>query len=222
MTSRTQAIVFDAYGTLFDVRSVIAQCDREFPGHGAELSKLWRTKQLEYTWLLSLMGHYKDFWTVTGSALRFACRALGLECSAAAHNALLETYLHLDTFPEVNATLNTLAQDRLAILSNGSPRMLAALVENAGLENVFAAVISVDEVQVYKPHPSTYWLASHHLSVPENTILFVSSNFWDIAGASSFGFRTCWVNRGKFPQEELGLTPDFTVGALDGLPVLID
>lgn len=217
MKPRIQAIAFDAYGTLFDVHSVIALCNRKFPGQGAELSKLWRAKQLEYTWLRSLMGRYEDFWMVTESALVFACRNLGLACPAETRRELMESYLHLDTFPEVKSALGKLAQYKLAILSNGSPKMLAAAVENSGLKGVFADVISVDEVQIYKSSPRVYALASQHLAVPDNAIAFVSSNFWDIAGAQCFGLWTCWVNRGKLPEDELGVRPDVTVDALDGL-----
>ena len=133
MKPRIQAIAFDAYGTLFDVHSVIALCNRKFPGHGAELSRLWRGKQLEYTWLRSLMGQYKDFWMVTESALVFACRSLGLACPTETRRELMESYLRLDTFPEVKSALGKLAQHKLAILSNGSPKMLAAAVKHAGL-----------------------------------------------------------------------------------------
>ncbi|MGC1477454.1 MAG: haloacid dehalogenase type II [Terriglobales bacterium] len=146
----TQALVFDAYGTLFDVHTVIALCDRKFPGQGAELSKLWRTKQLEYTWLRSLVGRYEDFWSVTESALTFACRSLSLECSPETRQELMESYLHLETFPEVQATLSKLSQYKLAILSNGSPKMLAAAVKHAGLRGIFSDVISADEVKIYK------------------------------------------------------------------------
>jgi 2-haloacid dehalogenase len=217
MKPRIQALAFDAYGTLFDVHSVIALCNRKFPGQGAELSKLWRAKQLEYTWLRSLMGRYEDFWMVTESALVFACRNLGLACPTETQRELMESYLRLDTFPEVKSALGMLRQHKLAILSNGSPRMLAAAVESAGLKGVFADVISVDEVKIYKSSPRVYALASQHLAVPADATAFVSSNFWDIAGAKSFGFWTCWVNRGKLPEDELGLKPDVTVNTLDGL-----
>jgi 2-haloacid dehalogenase len=217
MKPRIQAIAFDAYGTLFDVHSVIAMCNRKFPGEGAELSRLWRAKQLEYTWLRSLMGRYEDFWKVTESALVFACRSLRRACPTKTRQDLMESYLHLDTFPEVKSALSKLSHYRLAILSNGSPKMLAAAVGNAGLKGVFADVISVDEVKIYKSSPRVCGLASQHLGVPDNAIAFVSSNFWDIAGAKSFGFWTCWVNRAKLPEDELGVSPDVTVDTLDGL-----
>jgi 2-haloacid dehalogenase len=212
-----QAIVFDAYGTLFDVHSVIAECNRTFPGRGAELSQLWRAKQLEYAWLRSLTGTYEDFWTVSESALVFACRSLGLSCPPEARAEMMESYLHLETFPEVSPALAKLSRYKLAILSNGSPAMLAAVVEHAGLKGVFTDVISADEVKIYKTSPGVYGLVSQHMGVSDSAVAFVSSNFWDIAGAKSFGFWTCWVNRGKLPEDELGVRPDVTVGALDGL-----
>jgi 2-haloacid dehalogenase len=153
MTSRIQAIAFDAYGTLFELYSVTALCVCKFPGQGAALSKLWRAKQLEYTWLRSLTGRYEDFWSVTESALTFACNSLGLACPPGTRRELMESYLHLDTFPEVKPALGKLAQYKLAILSNGSPKMLAAAVESAGLKGVFSDVISIDEdIQVEPVH----------------------------------------------------------------------
>ena len=217
MTLEIQAIAFDAYGTLFDVYSVTALCDRKFPGRGVELSRLWRAKQLEYTWLRSLSGQYQDFWRVTDSALTFACRSLNLACPTLTREELMESYLHLEIFSDVRPALAKLSRFKLAILSNGTPRMLSAAVESAGLNGVFTDVISVDEVKIYKPSPSVYGLVSKHLGVPNSAVAFVSSNFWDIAGAKSFGFWTCWVNRGKLPEEELSVMPNVTVPTLNGL-----
>jgi len=222
MTSRIQAIAFDAYGTLFDVHSVTALCDCKFPGRGAELSNLWRAKQLEYTWLRSLTGRYEDFWSVTESALAFVCSSLSLACPPETRRELMESYLHLDTFPEVKPALGKVAQYKLAILSNGSPKMLAAAVESAGLKSVFADVISADEVKIYKSSPRVYGLISQHLDVPNSAIAFVSSNFWDIAGAKSYGFWTCWVNRCNLAEDELGVKPDVTVQTLDRLSSVLE
>jgi 2-haloacid dehalogenase len=213
MKPHIQALVFDAYGTIFDLQTVTALCEELFPGRGAALSKLWRSKQLEYTWLRSLMGQYDDFWSVTQSALVFACHSLNLVCPSAGRDKLMQSYLNLDTFPDVKTALGGLEQYKLAVLSNGSPKMLAAVVENAGMKGVFTNVISADEVKTYKSSPQVYRLASQHLGVPDNVIAFVSSNFWDVAGAKSFGFWTCWVNRSKLPQDELGVGPDVSVGA---------
>ena len=214
MLPSLQALVFDAYGTLFDVHSVIATCNKVFPDNGPALSQLWRAKQLEYTWLRSLMGRYEDFWQVTESALMFACRSLELDCPAATRQKLMDAYLYLNPFSEVRQALQSLSRYKLAILSNGSPRMLAAVVENAGLKDVFADVISVDELKTFKPSPRVYALASSHLNVPQNAIGFISSNFWDIAGAKSFGLWTCWINRAKAPEEELGFRPDAVISNL--------
>lgn len=217
MKSGIEAIAFDVYGTLFDVHSVAALCDRKFPGKGDHLSELWRAKQLQYSWLRSLSGRYQDFWRVTESALIFACRSLGLACSDGTRKELMEAYLRLEVFDDVKPALAKLAQYKLAILSNGSPAMLAAVVTNAGLASTFSDLISVDEAGIYKPSPRAYGLASQHLRVPSSEIAFVSSNFWDIAGARSFEFWTCWVNRGKLPQDELGANPDAIVEGLEGL-----
>jgi 2-haloacid dehalogenase len=155
-----QAVAFDAYGTLFDVHSVVALCNRKFPGRGAELSRLWRAKQLEYTWLRSLMGHYEDFRMITESALNICVPEMSLPCPPQTGEELMESYLHLDLFPEVKPTLPKLSRHKLAILSNGSPRMLAAAVENAGLKGIFTDVISMDEVKIYKSSPRAYGLVS--------------------------------------------------------------
>ncbi len=214
---RIKALVFDAYGTLFDVHSVISACDQNFPGHGAALSQAWRAKQLEYTWLRSLMGRYKDFWQVTESALVFACKSLGLSCPVGTRAKLMGTYLHLNPFPEVQEALRALSDYSLAILSNGSPRMLKAAVESAGLKGIFSRIISVDEAKIYKPSPRVYRLAPQKLRVGKAAIGFISANFWDIAGAKAFGFRTYWVNRSKVPAGELGLAPDATLSSLADL-----
>ena len=214
---RIKALVFDAYGTLFDVHSVISVCDQTFPGHGAALSQAWRAKQLEYTWLRSLMGGYKDFWQVTESALIFACRSLGLSCPPDIRARLMESYLHLNPFPEVQQTLRDLSDYSLAILSNGSPRMLKAAVESAGLTGIFSRVISVDEAKIYKPSPRVYRLGPQKLHVAASAIGFISANFWDIAGAKAFGFHPYWINRSKAPADELGLLPDATLASLADL-----
>ncbi len=214
---RIKALVFDAYGTLFDVHSVISACDQSFPGHGAALSQAWRAKQLEYTWLRSLMGRYKDFWQVTESALVFGCKSLGLSCLPDTRANLMETYLRLNPFPEVQQALRALSGYLLAILSNGSPRMLKAAVESAGLKGIFRRTLSVDEAKIYKPSPRVYRLAPQKLRVSTDAIVFISANFWDIAGAKAFGFHTYWVNRSKAPAEELGLVPDETLSSLTDL-----
>ena len=198
-----EAFVFDAYGTLFDVHSVVARCESCWPGKGAQLSQLWRAKQLEYTWQRSLMQRYAPFSTVTREALAYACEALGLESSAAQTEALMREYCALAPYSDVRPTLGKLHAKR-AILSNGSPDMLAPLVERSGLE--FDAVISVDELKVYKPAPAVYQLAVQKLHTSK--IAFVSSNCWDALGAKSYGFEVYWINRAGTPVDRLGFKPD--------------
>ena len=208
---RVDALVFDAYGTLYDVHSVARRCESCFAGKGAQLSQLWRAKQLEYTWQRSLMQRYVPFSQVTREALAYACAALGLD-SAPHAAALMEEYLHLAPFPEVPAALERLKMKR-AILSNGSPDLLDPLVRNSGLR--FDAVLSVDELKIYKPAPQVYELAVKRLGVPKERIGFVSSNCWDALGAKSYGFTVYWVNRTGAPVDGLGFTPDAQVKSLD-------
>jgi len=203
-----KALVFDAYGTLFDVHSVVQLCDELFPGRGAQISQIWRAKQLEYSWLNGLMRRYQDFGRVTEAALKFACRTLKLDCPSETRKRLMQAYLHLALFPEVKEALAALSHLKLAILSNGSPRMLKALVKNNSLENLLDHIISVDEVKTFKPDPKVYSLASKKLKLPGNNIGFVSCNFWDICGATSFGLRTFWINRAGNSADELGYSPE--------------
>lgn len=217
MTAAVRALVFDAYGTLFDVHSVIAECERHFPGRGTELSKQWRVTQLEYTWLRSLMGRYEDFEHVTAGALSHACATLKLALNDTARAALMDSYLHLTPYAEVPAALKSLAPRKRAILSNGSPRMLDAVVRNAGLSELFDGVLSVDALRIYKPHPSVYQFAVDRLGVPVAEIAFVSSNFWDVSGATSFGFRTFWINRAGNIPDPLGFQPAAVLTGLDQL-----
>jgi 2-haloacid dehalogenase len=203
-----KAYLFDAYGTLFDIHSVLHRCEEQFPGHGAPLTVLWRSKQLEYTWLRSLMGRYQDFWQITQDALTVSCQSLGLTANAAQIDPLMQSYLALRPFPEWDEALDNLAGTPLAILSNGTPNMLRSLVENAGWAGRFKHVWSVDAVKVYKPHPSVYELAMTALGAKSAEIVFVSSNGWDVAGAKAFGFHTVWSNRAGSPVEALGVEPD--------------
>ena len=215
------ALVFDAYGTLYDVHSVARRCEACFPGKGTALSQLWRAKQLEYTWQRSLMQRYVPFSTVTRDALAYSCAALGLNLAerAAAHmDALMAEYLALAPFPEVPKALSRLAMKK-AILSNGSPDLLEPLVRNSGLR--FDAVLSVDELKVYKPAPQVYGLAVRRLDTPKERIGFVSSNCWDALGAKSFGFRVYWINRAGAPVDRLGFAPDAVLKTLGELPAIL-
>jgi 2-haloacid dehalogenase len=219
MTADVAALVFDAYGTLFDVHSVARRAETLFPGRGAELSAAWRSKQLEYSWLRTLMGRYEDFDRVTRASLEWALESLGLEADDAAHRALIDEYRRLAPFPEVPQVLEKLAASRpLAILSNGHPDMLMAVVEHNGLRERFrGGVLSVHPARRFKPDPSVYRIAEEALGVPRPLVGFVSSNGWDAAGAKSFGFRAFWVNRSGAPVERLGVRPDAVVKGLDGI-----
>ncbi len=210
--------VFDAYGTLFDVHSVV-EAGRAVTTDPATLSATWRQKQLEYTWLRALMGRYEDFWAVTEAALRWALRRLGLRAEEAQIRALMDAYLSLACFPEVKDALARLAPRPRAILSNGSPGMLEAAVAASGLAPYLEHVISVDAVRAYKPAPAVYALGPRTLGIPAGELLFVSSNAWDVAGARAFGYQVAWCNRSGAPEEELGLPAHHVVSRLDQLPV---
>jgi len=223
MAHDVAALVFDAYGTLFDVHSVTRRAQALHPGRGAQLSSAWRTKQLEYSWLRTLMDRYEDFDRVTRAALEWALESLGLPVEQAACEALIAEYRRLEPFPEVRAALSRLAQSRpLAILSNGHPGMLEALVDHNGMRPLFrGGILSVDAVQRFKPEPSVYRIAEEALGMPRSTVGFVSSNGWDAAGAKAFGFRVFWLNRGGAPQEKLGAPPDVVLESLAQLPALV-
>ena len=218
-----RALVFDAYGTLFDVHSVAALCEELWPGKGEIVTRAWRAKQLEYTWQRSLMRRYQDFKRVTEAGLRYACAAAGVPLADAQLARLMEAYLHLSPFPEAGEALAALRTGklRLAILSNGSPAMLRPLVKNAGLREALHAVISVDELEIYKPAPAVYRLAVEKLDLPKRAIGFVSSNCWDACGAKAFGFTTFWVNRSGAPLDDLGAAPDHVIATLAELPALV-
>jgi 2-haloacid dehalogenase len=203
-----KALVFDAYGTLFDVHSVAALGEQLFPGTGTALSQLWRSKQLEYTWLRSLMGRYEDFTAVTEAALDYACKVLQLPLDAVKSRQLMAAYNHLELYPDARGALAALSGLKLAILSNGAPAMLAPLVRKAGLDKTFTAVISVDAVKIFKPAPRVYQLAPDRLGVAAREIGFVSSNYWDAAGAKNFGFNVFWINRAGIQADALGVGPD--------------
>ena len=209
--------VFDAYGTLFDVHSVV-DAGRALTSDPLALSLAWRQKQLEYTWLRSLMGRYEDFWTVTEDALRWAIARLNLTASESDVRRLMDAYLTLACFPDVPAALASLAGRPRAILSNGSPRMLDAAVSSSGLSQHLDHVLSVDTVKTYKPSPLVYALAPKALNIAASDLLFVSSNAWDVAGAQSFGYQVAWCNRTNAPPENLGVTPDHVIHSLTDLP----
>ncbi len=212
-----RTFVFDAYGTLFDVHAAIGRY-RAAAGPDAEgFSEVWRAKQLEYTWTLTLAGRYLDFWTLTERALDLAFARFP-SVDKALKPKLLGAYLTLDAFPDARAILRDLKArgDATAILSNGSPKMLAAAVEAANIGGDLDAVLSVDAIRIYKPRPEVYALATEQFKIAPGEVVFVSSNRWDVMGAAAFGFRTAWVNRTKMP-EEYDPAPSATLADLNGL-----
>jgi 2-haloacid dehalogenase len=240
-----KAVVFDAYGTLYDIQSVAAITEGAFPGYGEIITQIWRIKQLEYTWLRSLMRRYADFSVITRESLAYTLKALGLNNDAQAFERIMEKYLHLDLYPDAMAALAAMRDRKLAILSNGSPGMLNALVRNSGLDRVLDATISVDPQKIFKPSPEAYALIESTLGVAPADVLFVSSNPWDACGAKAFGLKVAWIER-VTPQamalacinndavapltmfkairtqmDELGLEPDYRIRALAELPKLV-
>ena len=218
-----KACVFDAYGTLFDVHSAAANAGDALGDKRDAVSALWRQKQLEYTWLRSLMRAHADFWQVTSDGLDFALKAHGFE-EEELHRRLMKLYLTLDAYPDVRPTLGTLRQAgfKTAILSNGSPKMLEAAVESAEISDLLDASLSVEEVGIYKPDTQVYQLAVERLGVAAAEICFVSTNSWDARGAALFGFQVAWMNR--FGVEPDRLPGEFSriIGGLDELPNLLE
>ena len=221
MNANVSVYAFDAYGTLFDVHAAIAR-HRAAAGPDADrFSDMWRTKQLEYTWTLTLTGHYADFWALTERALDYAFARVPT-VNRALRARLLDAYLELDAFPDARPALAELKARgaRLAILSNGSPRMLEAIVAASGLTGLLDAVLSVDVLRVYKPRPEVYALVTRHFDVEARDIAFVSSNRWDVMGAASFGFQALWINRAGLPDEYPEGAPLRELSALTALPHL--
>jgi 2-haloacid dehalogenase len=232
-----QAVVFDAYGTLYDVQSVAAITEEAFPGYGEIITQIWRIKQLEYTWFRSLMRRYEDFSVITRDSLHYTIRVLGLEHDAATFERIMDKYLHLDLYPDALATLGKLKGKKLAILSNGSSGMLNTLVRNTGLDKILDAT--------FKPAPQTYALVEARLGVRPSDVLFVSSNPWDACGAKAFGLNVAWIERVtpqamalaciksdlvppltmfkaiRMQMDELGVKPDYIVHGLAELPGLV-
>ena len=204
-----RAVLFDAYGTLFDVYSVGLLAEQLFPGFGDRLAVLWRDKQLEYTRLTSMSGHYRPFWDLTRAGLRFAALRLDLALDGGAEDRLMNQYRHLSAFPENREVLHTLKERGIpaGILSNGDPEMLGVAVKSAGFSGLLAHVLSVHALRRYKTDPAAYALGTQALNLPANEIVFVSSNGWDAIGATWFGYTTLWVNRAGLPIEQLDTAP---------------
>jgi len=240
-----KAVVFDAYGTLYDVQSVAAVTEEAFPGYGEIVTQIWRIKQLEYTWLRSLMRRHQDFAVVTRESLTYTLRVLGLQQDSDAFERIMDKYLHLDLYPDATAALAAMGDRKLAILSNGSTGMLDALVRNSGLDRVLDATISIDSRKIFKPAPEAYTLIESVLGVPPAEVMFVSSNPWDACGAKAFGLNVAWIERVtpeamalacvksdsvapltmfkaiRTQMDELGLEPDYLIRGLSELPGLV-
>lgn len=240
-----KAVVFDAYGTLYDIQSVAAVTEEAFPGYGEIITQVWRIKQLEYTWLRSLMRRYQDFSVVTRESLVYTLRCLGLTYDDQVFADIMDKYLHLDLYPDALGSLGAMKDRKLAILSNGSPGMLNALVKNSGLDRVLDATISIDANKIFKPSPDAYTLIEQTLQIPPNEVLFISSNPWDVCGAKAFGLNVAWIERVtrdamaqaclksdlvapltmfkaiRTQMDELGLAPDHRIHALSELAALV-
>ncbi|MCK1283576.1 haloacid dehalogenase type II [Bradyrhizobium sp. 44] len=240
-----KAVVFDAYGTLYDIQSVAETTEDAFPGYGEIITQIWRIKQLEYTWLRSLMRRYQDFAAITRDSLAYTLRVLGLAYENEAFERVIEKYLHLDLYADATVALTALKPRKLAILSNGSPDMLNALVRNSGLDALLDATISIDAKKIFKPSPEAYELIGEVLGTAPDEALFVSSNPWDVAGAKAFGLNVAWIERVtpeamalacvenelvapltmfkaiRTQMDELGFAPDHRVRALSELPGII-
>lgn len=241
-----KAIVFDAYGTLYDVQTVSAVTDKAFPGFGDYITQVWRMKQLEYTWLRSMMGDYQDFWACTRDALSYTLGTIGLTAEQKHFDEIAEAYNNLEPYPDAKEALRALDGYRLAILSNGSPAMLDALTRNSGLDQYLEAWISVDSVKVFKPDQRAYEPVQKELGFTPDEVLFVSSNGFDVSGAKRFGFRVARIARvtpkalnkeirdasiispatmfkaTRMQLEEIGYGPDYVVSSLKELPSVLE
>jgi 2-haloacid dehalogenase len=240
-----KAIVFDAYGTLYDIQSVASITDGAFPGYGELITQIWRIKQLEYTWLRSLMRRYVDFSVITRDSLAYTLRILGLTYDERIFELIMDKYVHLDLYPDARPTLLSLNGYKRAILSNGSTDMLTTLVRNTGLDSILDATISIDAKQIFKPSPDAYSLIEPRLNVTPADVLFVSSNPWDAIGAKAAGLKVAWIERVtpegmaeacqkpdliapltmfralRMQMDELGLEPDYKVNGLSALPGIL-
>ena len=240
-----KAVVFDAYGTLFDIQSVAEVTEEAFPGYGELITQIWRIKQLEYSWLRSLMRRYEDFSVITRDSLAYTLRCLGLQSETDVFDRIMDKYLHLELYPDAAATLAALRGRKLAILSNASTEMLTTLVRNSGLDAMLDATISVDARHIFKPAPDAYALIEQRLGVAPAEVLFVSSNPWDACGAKAFGLTVAWIERVtpeamalacvendvlppltmfkalRTQMDELGCAPDYRIRALAELPGLV-
>ncbi len=212
-----KALVFDAYGTLYDVHSVKEACESVFPEKGEAISTVWRKKQLEYFFQRQVMGRYRPFDEVTRDALRYACKAEGTKLTKQNEDMLMEAYLELELFEEVRDVLGKLSDKQRVVFSNGSENMVGPLVSGSKIADDIDMVISADEIKQYKPAAAAYAHALDRLGIERDEVLFMSSNSWDIIGAASFGFHTAWINRGGVQPETLDIQPDRAYTDLNGI-----
>jgi 2-haloacid dehalogenase len=241
-----KAVVFDAYGTLYDIQSVAAITDEAYPGYGEIITQIWRLKQLEYTWLRSLMQRYEDFSIITRESLAYTLRCLGLKNDSGVFERIMDKYVRLDLYPDAMEALAAIKDRKLAILSNGSTDMLNSLVGNTGLDGILDATISIDSKKIFKPAPDAYALIESNLGVAPADVLFVSSNPFDACGAKAFGLKVAWIERVttnamalacikndlvppltmfkaiRMQMDELGFEPDYRIKALADLPELLN
>jgi 2-haloacid dehalogenase len=241
-----KAVVFDAYGTLYDIQSVASITDEAFPGYGEVITQIWRMKQLEYTWLRSLMRRYEDFSIITRESLVYTLKLLGLKYDTGVFEQIMDKYVHLELYPDAKQALVAMKGRKLAILSNGSTDMLNTLVRNTGMDQVLDATISIDSKKVFKPSPDAYTLIESNLGISPAEALFVSSNPFDACGAKSFGLNVAWIERVtpeamalactttallppltmfkaiRMQMDELGLEPDYRIKTLADLPKLLN
>ena len=216
-----KALAFDAYGTVFDVHSVVTLAEEMFPGKGKELSQLWRSKQIEYMFLRTIMGRYIPHDQNTEAGLKYSMKYLKLPGGESERKALMAAYEKLSPFDDARQALPKLSGIKKAILSVGTQSLLSNLVGNAGIASQFDALLSVDEVKVYKPHPRTYQLAIDKFGLERHEIGFVTSNYFDVAGAKAFGFQVIWINRNSALPDELGLPPDVELNSIEQIPEIL-
>ncbi len=216
-----KALTFDAYGTVFDVHSVVTLAEEMFPGKGKELSQLWRSKQIEYMFLRTIMGRYIPHDQNTEAGLKYSMKYLKLPGGESERKALMAAYEKLSPFDDARQTLPKLSGIKKAILSVGTQSLLSNLVGNAGIASQFDALLSVDEVKVYKPNPRTYQLAIDKFGLERHEIGFVTSNYFDVAGAKAFGFQVIWINRNSALPDELDLPPDVELNSIEQIPGIL-
>ena len=212
-----KAIIFDAYGTLFDVNSAAEKCKDKIGDKWESFANYWRTTQLEYTWLRSLMNRHKDFWQVTEDSLDKSMQAFKIDSSM--RNELLDLYKVLSTFPEVKEVLNKLKKKnyKLAILSNGTPSLLKELVKSNNLDNIFDDIFSIEEVKTYKPDPKVYNIPIKKYQIQKNEVAYLSANTWDVSAGGNYGFNPVWINRNNSIFDNLDYVPKYQVKHLGGL-----